>query len=135
MASADGRFTGETLSQNSGASFGADACGVTAHLMSVARAIDGYKVPNGSIVDIDLHKSATEGEEGISALVSTLRTYFAMGGFGVHYNVLNVDILRAAKKSPEDYPNLQVRLCGWNVLFANLSEKEKDEFIRRAEWA
>ena len=58
-----------------------------------------------------------------------------MGGFGVHYNVLNVDILRAAKKSPDDYPNLQVRLCGWNVLFSNLSEKEKDEFIRRSDRA
>ena len=135
LASADGRFTGETLSQNSSASFGADVHGATAHLISAARAIDGYKVPNGSIVDIDLHHSATEGEDGISALVSTLRTYFGMGGFGVHYNVLNSDVLRAAKKSPEDYPNLQVRLCGWNVLFANLSEKEKDEFIRRADRA
>ena len=135
LASADGRFTGETLSQNSSASFGADVQGATAHLISAARAIDGYKVPNGSIVDIDLHYSATEGEDGISALVSTLRTYFGMGGFGVHYNVLNTDLLRAAKSSPEDYPNLQVRLCGWNVLFANLSEKEKDEFIRRADRA
>ena len=135
LASADGRFTGETLSQNSSASFGADVQGATAHLISAARAIDGYKVPNGSIVDIDLHYSATEGEDGISALVSTLRTYFGMGGFGVHYNVLNTDLLRAAKSSPEDYPNLQVRLCGWNVLFANLSEKEKDEFIRRSDRA
>lgn len=132
LASADGRLSGETLSQNSSASFGADIYGATAHLISAARAIDGCKVPNGSIVDIDLHASAAEGDDGISALVSTLRTYFAMGGFGVHYNVLNTEILKAARTRPEDYPNLQVRLCGWNVLFANLSEKEQDEFIRRS---
>jgi len=37
-----------------------------------------------------------------------------------------------AKKNPEKYPTLQVRLCGWNVLFSTLSEKEKDEFIERS---
>ena len=50
----------------------------------------------------------------------------------MHYNVLDTDILRDAKMNPEKYPNLQVRLCGWNVLFATLSDKEKDEFIERS---
>ncbi len=39
--------------------------------------------------------------------------------------------LRAAKADPAAYPHLQVRLCGWNVLFSTLSEREKEEFIRR----
>ena len=33
----------------------------------------------------------------------------------------------------EKYPNLQVRMCGWNVLFTHLSQKSQDEFIRRSE--
>ena len=33
------------------------------------------------------------------------------------------------------YPNLQVRLCGWNVLWNNLSKKEQDEFIFASERA
>ena len=41
-ASADGRHSGETLSQNTSASFGADKEGATAHLISAAR-IDMYK--------------------------------------------------------------------------------------------
>jgi formate C-acetyltransferase len=49
----------------------------------------------------------------------------------VHYNILDTEILKKAKKDPSAYPNLQVRLCGWNVLFSSLSEKEKDEFIAR----
>ena len=130
-ASADGRRSGETLSQNTSASFGADKEGATAHLISAAR-IDMSKTPNGAIVDIDLHSSAVRGENGITALVSSLKTYFELGGFAVHYNVLDTDILMDAKKNPEKYPSLQVRLCGWNVLFSTLSEKEKDEFIARS---
>ena len=130
-ASADGRLCGETLSQNTSASFGADKEGATAHLISVAR-LDTSKTPNGAIVDIDLHSSAVRGENGLNALVASLKTYFELGGFSVHYNVLDTEILKDAKQNPEKYPNLQVRLCGWNVLFSSLSEKEKDEFIARS---
>ena len=130
-ATADGRHAGDTLSQNTSASFGADKEGATAHLISAAR-IDTLKTPNGAVVDIDLHSSAVRGENGIEALIISLKTYFELGGFAVHYNVLDTDTLKDAKLHPEKYPNLQVRLCGWNVLFSSLKEKEKDEFIARS---
>ncbi len=130
-ASADGRLAGETLSQNTSASFGCDKEGATAHLLSVA-AIDASKTPNGAIADIDLHSSAIAGENGILALASTLRAYFKLGGLSVHYNVLDTETLIKARDNPDEYPNLQVRLCGWNVLFSSLTLKEKNEFIARS---
>ncbi len=130
-ASANGRLSGETLSQNTSASFGADKEGATAHLISAA-VFDSVHTPNGSVVDIDLHASAVQGENGIQTLIATLKTYFDMGGFSVHYNILDTETLQKAKKNPADYPNLQVRLCGWNVLFSTLSDAEKDEFIARS---
>lgn len=130
-ASADGRLAGETLSQNTSATFGADREGATAHLSSVAT-LDTSNTPNGAIVDIDLHSSAVKGKNGLLALTSSLKAYFDMGGFAVHYNVMNTDLLRDAMQNPEKYPNLQVRLCGWNVLFSSLTDKEKEEFIARS---
>lgn len=130
-ASADGRLCGETLSQNTSASFGVDKYGATAHLKSVA-AIDASDTPNATIVDIDMHSSATVGDNGLNAMTASLKTYFELGGFAVHYNVLDTEVLKDAKLNPDKYPNLQVRLCGWNVLFSSLSEKEKDEFIARS---
>ncbi|MBP3605931.1 MAG: hypothetical protein J6J66_04970 [Clostridia bacterium] len=130
-ASADGRCLGEPISQNTGASFGCDREGATPHLLSVA-SIDATRVPNGAIADIDLHSSAVRGENGIRALVSSLEGYFSLGGFAVHYNVLDTETLMDARKHPEKYPNLQVRLCGWNVRYTLLSEKEQMEFIERS---
>jgi formate C-acetyltransferase len=132
-ATADGRKKGETLSQNASATFGADKQGATAHLISVAN-IDATRTPNGTVADIYLHYSAVAGENGLNAMLSSLKTCFDLGGFCVHYNVLNTETLKKAKDNPELYPNLQVRLCGWNVLFNTLSEHEKEEFITRAQY-
>ena len=132
LASADGRYSGETISQNMSPSFGADKEGVTAYITSASK-IDASKTPNGTVIDLDFHSSAVRGKEGLDSMVATLKTYFEKGGFAVHYNVLDTDTLLDAKVNPEKYPNLQVRLCGWNVLFANLSDKEKDEFIYRSQ--
>ena len=41
--------------------------------------------------------------------------------------------LKKAQQDPEKYKNLQVRVCGWNAYFVNLSKPEQDAFIRQAE--
>lgn len=131
-ATPDGRLAGEPVSQNSTASIGADKAGVTAHITSVTEQ-DFTLTPNGSTLDIDFHASAVRGDSGLEIMRATLATFMDRGGFAVHFNVLDSKILRDAMVKPEDYPNLQVRLCGWNVLFSNLSRKEQEEFIKRAE--
>ena len=55
------------------------------------------------------------------------------GGFAIQYNVLNPETLKNAQIAPENYKTLQVRLCGWNVLFNDLTKKEQDEFILQSE--
>ena len=86
-------------------------------------------MPNGSVLDLTLHSSAVRGEDGLGALVATLDTFMRLGGMAIQYNVLDASVLREAQRDPERYPNLQVRRCGWNVLFSTLSREEQDEFI------
>ena len=131
-ATPDGRLAGESTSLNSGASFGADRAGVTGQILSVT-AIDAADSPNAVVLDIDLHSSAVMGENGLEVLYATLKTYLDRGGFAIHYNILNSEVLRAAQKRPEDYPNLQVRVCGWNMLFNRLPKNQQDEYIARFE--
>lgn len=131
-ATPDGRLAGESTSLNTGASFGADRNGVTGHILSVT-SLDATYAPNSVTLDLDLHASAVKGEEGLHALYATLKTYLDRGGFSIHYNVLDTDTLRAAQEHPENYPNLQVRLCGWNARFTRLSKEMQDEYIARSE--
>ncbi len=132
MATPDGRHAGDVLSKNLCATVGQDKNGVTALIRS-ATEIDHTRLPNGTVLDIVLHPSAVAGEEGLSAFAALLSTYFARGGLALHGNVFSAQTLKEAQKHPEQYKNLQVRVCGWNAYFVNLSKVEQDCFIRQAE--
>lgn len=131
-ASADGRFEGEPLSKNLCASLGQDTQGVTALIQSATR-FDASLIPNGAVLDITLHESAVRGTEGLEVMLGLLSTFMKAGGMAIQMNVLDANTLRKAQIHPEQYTTLQVRLCGWNVLFVNLSKLEQDELIVEAQ--
>lgn len=124
----DGRNAGVYLSRGIGAMTAMDKAGVTAHIQSVTK-LDFTNIPNGSVLDIYLHPSAVAGEQGLQALIGLIKTYFAKGGYGIQFNILDTEDLRRAQKEPEKYSTLQVRLCGWNVYFVSLSPEAQEQFI------
>ena len=132
MATPGGRFFGDPLSKNMCATVGMDKNGITALINSVTK-IDLANFPTGSVLDIMLHPSAVTGEDGLEEYYGILKTYFSRGGFAIHGNVFDATILKDAQRNPQKYQNLQVRVCGWNAYFINLSGAEQDCFIRQAE--
>ncbi len=132
IATPDGRHFSDPLSKNTSPCVGADKCGITALLKTVC-APDYSGAPDGAVFDIQLHSSACAGEDGLSAMHALFEYYLTHGGFAIHGNVLNASILRKAQQDPEAYQTLQVRLCGWNVYFVDLSRTEQDEFIAIAD--
>ena len=134
MATPDGRLAGAPLSKNICASVGMDKNGVTSLINSVT-AIDHSDFSNGTVLDIVLHPSTVAGDDGIDAFLGLLETYLSRGGFAMHCNVFGADDLKAAQLNPEQYKNLQVRVCGWNAYFINLTKAEQDDFIKQAEGA
>ena len=79
-----------------------------------------------------LHPATVAGDEGLAAMSALLKTYMDRNGTNIQFNVLDADTLIDAQKHPEKYEHLQVRVCGWNVRFNDLSKVEQDAFIRRA---
>lgn len=132
MATPDGRKAGEPLSKNLCATTAMDKNGITALINSVTK-IDHSKFSTGSVLDVVIHPSAVQGEDGLDAFYGILKTYMKKGGFAMHGNVFNAEDLKNAQREPEKYKNLQVRVCGWNVYFVNLSKAEQDAFIKQAE--
>lgn len=132
MATPDGRHKGAPNSKNLCAVTAMDRNGITVLIGTVTK-MDHSDFPNGSVLDFVLHPSAVVGEDGLDAFYAILMTYFSKGGFAMHGNVFSADDLKKAQAYPEKYSNLQVRVCGWNVYFVNLSKTEQDAFIRQAE--
>ncbi len=132
LASPDGRRAGEEQSKNASPVVGMDKNGVTALIGSVCKARPDSYLECFS-VDVMLHPSAVDGDEGLSVMKALLMTDLESGGMSMQFNVFHSDMLRDAQEHPEKYQNLQVRVCGWNVLWNNLSRAEQDAYILRAE--
>ena len=131
-ATPDGRRKGDEFSKNISSAPGADKSGATALIGSV-RAIDSRDIPGDVILDVTLHPSAVAGEKGLVAMRALVEEYFAAGGCSIHFNVFGSEELRDAQEHPERYENLQIRVCGWNVRWNDLSRRLQDAYIRRCE--
>ncbi|MBQ3550316.1 MAG: hypothetical protein IJA41_04990, partial [Clostridia bacterium] len=127
-----GRLAGEELSKNASAVPGVDKNGITA-LIESATKLSPSDYHESFCLDVMLHPSAVDGEIGFNIFKGILMTYLKKGGQSIQFNIFNTETLRDAQKNPEKYKNLQVRVCGWNTLWNNMSKKEQDAYILRAE--
>lgn len=131
-ATPDGRKAGEETSKNASPSIGADRNGATALILSALK-LQPTMFTESFCVDVMLHPSSVQGNDGLIVMKGLLDVYLINGGMSLQFNVFNADMLRDAQKNPDKYKNLQVRVCGWNVLWNNLSRAEQDAYITRAE--
>ena len=131
-ATPDGRRAGEEMSKNLSPTMGADTEGATA-LVATLAASDATKLPGDYPLDVMLHPSVCQGEKGLKAMRSLVEIFHRNGGSVIQFTVFSAEELRDAQLHPEEYENLQVRVCGWNVRWNDLSKAEQDAYIRRAE--
>lgn len=131
-ATPDGRSYGEEFTKNISPRQGGNFTGAPALLSSVLK-LDASLFAAGFPVDIMLHPGAVSGEEGLNAMRSLLLSYIKRGGDAIHFNVFSSAMLKEAQRHPERYSDLQVRVCGWNVLWNNLSSAEQEKYLEQAE--
>lgn len=131
-ASPNGRLKGDELSKNASPSMGMNREGATAAILSVTK-LDATSFTNDACLDLGLLPSAVKGEDGLEAMFGLLMTFVKRGGHAMHINVFDAKTLRDAQNNPEKYRDLQIRVCGWNVLWNNINKKEQDKFILQAE--
>jgi formate C-acetyltransferase len=130
-ATADGRRAGEPLSEGISPVQGADRRGPTAVLNSAAK-IDHLRT-GGTLLNQKFTPQLLAGEEGIVRLGQLVRTYFAMNGHHLQFNVVDAATLRAARENPEKYRDLIVRVAGYSDYFVDLGPELQDEIISRTE--
>ena len=131
-ATADGRKSGESLSNSSGASQGKDTYGPTALINSVTN-FPMEEAGNGMVLDVKFTPSLLEEETGKQALRSLIETYFHKGGMEMQISVVSGETLRAAQEHPENYADLIVRVSGFSAYFCSLRKATQDEIIKRTE--
>ena len=88
---------------------GRDKNGPTAVLDS-ALCFEHGKFMNGLALNIRIHPSAMNADDGIEKLRTLTQTYMQMGGMEVQYNIVSSDTMRAAQAFAA-YRDLVVRIA------------------------
>jgi formate C-acetyltransferase len=130
-ATPDGRHAGKPLSEGISPVQGADRCGPTAVVRSVAK-MDHART-GGTLLNQKLTPQLLKDDEGLDKLVQLVRTYFKLDGHHIQFNVVDVATLRAAQRSPQQYRDLIVRVAGYSDYFCDLSLALQEEIIERTE--
>lgn len=132
-ATPDGRRSGDMLKFGFGQSEGRDRSGLTALLNSLAKA-DPHAIACGSTVtNISLDPELVGNDESFEKLVYLFETYFKNGGVHFQLTYVSKEDLLNAKKTPENYANLRVRVTGFSDYFVRLSESMQNDIIKRTE--
>lgn len=126
----DGRHAGEPLAYSLSPHQGRDKEGVTMLLRSLAK--QPHREAGGaSAAIIDLHPSLFEGENGVKRFVALLKSALAMGVGQMQWNVVSAERLEQAKRDPEHYGNIPVRVAGYSQLFKLIPSEIQDHLIAR----
>ncbi len=132
-ATPDGRYMGDMLKFGRGQSEGRDREGLAALLSSIAKA-DPYGIGCGSTVtNITLDEALIKNDENFEKTVDLLLTYFQNGGVHFQLTYVSKEELIEAKKTPDDYRHLRVRVSGFSDYFVRLCEPIQDDIIKRTE--
>ena len=76
----------------------------------------------------------TYKEAGMNNFMNLIRTMVNdYGVYHVQFNTLSKETLKDAKKHPEKYPTLMVRVAGYSVYWTDLAERVQDDVISRTE--
>lgn len=133
-ASPNGRKAWTPLADGSSASHGADAKGPTAILLSNFNSKNfNYREHAARLLNIKLSPACVEGDEGTKKLISFIRTWCDLKLWHIQFNIINRETLLAAKKNPENYRGLIVRVAGYSAYFVDLSSDLQDDVIARTE--
>jgi formate C-acetyltransferase len=131
-ATPDGRKTGDPIADASSPAQGKDVNGPTAVFNSATKWDHGHFM-DGMALNLKIHPTSLQANDGVTKLEDMTKTYFSQGGMEIQYNVVDGATLRKAQQHPEEYHNLVVRIAGFSAYFVDMTESMQNDIISRAE--
>lgn len=131
LATPNGRKAHKPLSEGISPEKSADTNGPTAVIKSCAKM--DHLATAGTLLNQKFTPNVVAGEAGLNNMASLVRSYFAMDGHHIQFNVVDRQTLIEAQKHPEDHKDLIVRVAGYSDFFRNLDKPLQDEIIERTE--
>ena len=131
LATPNGRKAHKPVSEGISPEKSADVNGPTAVIKSCAKM--DHIATGGTLLNQKFTPGVVAGEAGLDNMANLIRSYFAMDGHHIQFNVVDRQTLLDAQAHPEEYQDLIVRVAGYSDYFKNLDKQLQDEIIERTE--
>ena len=131
LATPNGRKAHKPVSEGISPEKAADVNGPTAVIKSCAKM--DHLATSGTLLNQKFTPDVVAGEEGLAHMADLVRSYFAMDGHHIQFNIIDRATLIEAQKNPEEYKELIVRVAGYSDFFRNIDKPLQDEIINRTE--
>ncbi len=112
---------------------GADVNGPTAVIKSATKINHYPPEQNGLVLNMKSSRSMLQTRKAIENFLALLKTFFDRGGWHIQFNIVNREDLLEAKKHPEQWRDLIVRVAGYSAYFVDLPSDLQDEIIARTQ--
>ena len=133
QATPDGRKAGEQLKFGLGQSQGRDRNGLTALLNSIAKVDPSGIACGATVTNVTIDEQLIKNDENFEKTVDMFEAYFKNGGVHFQLTYVSKEDLISAKKTPEEYKHLRVRVSGFSDYFVKLNNAIQDDIIDRTE--
>ena len=133
-ATPDGRKAGDPFGSNFSPSLESRIAGPLSCIQSFTK-YDFKKAINGGPLTLEIHDTVFNHDGGVPKVAALVRAFIQLGGHQLQLNSVNRERLLDAKKNPQNYPNLIVRVWGWSGYFVELDPKFQDHIIKRTEFS
>lgn len=127
-ATPDGRHAGDSLSNANNPTAGMDKNGVTAFVNSLLKARGDIHF--GTVQNMKFSKE-TFNEKRNEVIRPLMASYFGRGGTQAMINVVGREDLENARKEPEKYSNLIVRVGGFSARYVELADDVQLDILNR----
>ena len=127
-ATPDGRKAGISLTNANNPTAGMDRNGVTAFINSLLKARGDIHF--GVVQNMKFSKETFNGQRK-TVIYPLMESYFGRGGTQAMINVLGREDLENARREPEKYSNLIVRVGGFSARYVELADEVQLDILKR----
>jgi formate C-acetyltransferase len=112
---------------------GADVNGPTALIKSATKADHTMTYMDSMVLNMKLSPSVLQSRPSIDKMLALLKTFFDRSGWHIQFNITSREDLLEARRHPEQWKHLIVRVAGYSAYFVDLPPAVQEEIIARTE--
>lgn len=131
-ATPDGRKAWTPAAEGASPVQGTDVNGPTSVLKSVMK-LPTILMTGGQLLNKKFSPNLLQGEGQFEKFIALIKSFVAMKGWHIQFNIISGETLRAAQQDPEKYRDVIVRVAGYCAQFVTLDRTTQEDIISRTE--